>query len=214
MGQHFVRPIILLMPVSCILLAAGASRRLGQPKQLVRLGGETLLERSVRLALLAGCERVFVVLGAQAERIRAEMDGEIAAHSEVTLLVNEQWEQGIASSIRAGAARLRQDGSASGALLMACDQPFLTVEHLRLLLAAFAERGEREIAASLYGDTLGIPAVFPRSRFTDLLALRGDRGARHLLRQEPQLVTVACAAAALDVDTPEDLARLNQQSNP
>ena len=199
------------MPVSCILLAAGASRRLGHPKQLVQLGGETLLERSLRLALEAGCERVFVVLGAHAGQVQSALAAGIASPDAVTLLVNAQWEQGIATSIRAGVEHLAQSSSSTGALLMACDQPFITDEHLRRLLNAFAARAEQVIAASRYGDTLGIPAVFPRTRFSDLLALHGDQGARHLLRGEPQLAAVACDDAAFDLDTPEDMARLMQR---
>lgn len=208
MGWDSARPIILLMPVSCILLAAGASRRLGQPKQLVRVGGETLLERSIRLALEAGCERVLVVLGARAREMADALDGGIASGAGVTLVVNEEWEQGIASSIRAGVLGLEQE---QDALLMACDQATLAAEHLVLLLRAFAEHDGQRIAASRYSETLGIPAVFPRARFGDLLALDGDEGARRLLRRERQVVAVRCDEASLDVDTPEDLARLTER---
>jgi len=193
------------MPFAAIVLAAGASRRLGQPKQLLRVGGEALIERAVRLAALAGAAPVIAVLGAHRERIRAAVSlaGAIA-------VFNSDWEQGIATSIHAGVRALDGcDPPASAVMILACDQPRLTAAHLRALLDAFASQPSPAIAASAYAGVLGIPAVFPRAVLGDLLALRGDKGARSLLSQPPcPVVSVPFAGGEVDIDEPGDLAGL------
>jgi molybdenum cofactor cytidylyltransferase len=193
------------MPVAAILLAAGASRRLGEPKQLVRFGGETLLKRAVRLAEEAGASPVITVLGAHFFEICAA----IPQHDSIRVF-NDQWEQGIASSIHAGLGALAAMKSAmAGVLILPCDQPRLTAAHLKTLLGAFASRSAGAIVASRYAETLGIPAVFPRSVFPRLLKLRGDQGARALLAKPPcELIAEDFAGGAIDIDTPEDLAQL------
>lgn len=194
-----------LMTVAAIVLAAGASRRLGQPKQIVGFAGEALLERSLRLAREAGAAPVFAVLGANFARICAAVSFDAAIP-----VFNERWEQGISSSIQAGLRELdvRAPESAA-ALLLACDQPRLTTEHLRALIDAFNGQNAPSIAASAYADTLGIPAIFPRMTFPALQALAGDKGARNLLRQPPcPVVSVPFAGGEVDIDTPGDLDHL------
>ena len=188
--------------VAAVVLAAGASRRLGQPKQLLMLEGETLLARSVRLAREAGAAPVLVVVGAQAELIGACIPADRA-----TVVVNHEWEQGIASSIHAGVKAI--DGVARGVLILACDQPRLSAEHLRGLIEIFAVQGEASIVASTYAGVRGIPAVFPREAFPDLLALRGDKGARSLLMRPPcPLITLPFEGGEVDIDQPDDLEQL------
>jgi molybdenum cofactor cytidylyltransferase len=188
--------------VAAIVLAAGASRRLGQPKQLLMLDGETLLARSVRLACEAGAARVLVVVGAQAELIGTAVPADSA-----TVVMNEEWEQGIASSIHAGVKAL--NAIAEGVLILACDQPRLSAEHLRGLIETFAAQGEATIVASSYAGLCGIPAVFPREVFADLLALSGDKGARALLMQPPcPLIALPFDGGEVDIDRPDDLAQV------
>jgi molybdenum cofactor cytidylyltransferase len=191
--------------VAGVVLAAGASRRLGQPKQLLMHEGETLLARSVRLACEAGAAPVVVVIGANAELIGAAVS---AGSAEVVM--NQAWELGIASSIHAGLNAL--DASAPGALgflILACDQPRLSVEHLRGLIEAFAAQSETSIVASAYAGVLGIPAVFPREAFPQLLALRGEKGARALLMEPPcPLIALPFPGGEVDIDQPDDLAQL------
>lgn len=193
------------MPVPAIVLAAGASRRLGRPKQLVEFNGETLLARAVRIAQEAGASPLLVVLGACFDEILASRQcGEaIAVH-------NEQWEQGIASSIRAGLRALEAAApSASGVLLMACDQPHLTADHLRALLHVFASKQMSTIAASAYAGVNGVPAIFPRGSFAALGSLAGDQGARALLAATTApLVAIAFAGGEVDIDLPADLGQL------
>jgi len=188
--------------VAAVVLAAGASRRLGQPKQLLMLDGETLLARSVRLAGEAGAAPVIVVIGANADLIGAAVPVDSA-----DVVKNEEWEQGIASSIHAGVNSL--DADARGVLILACDQPRLSAEHLRGLIETFAAQSETSIVASAYSGVLGIPAVFPREAFPQLLALRGDKGARALLVRPPcPLITIPFPGGEVDIDRPDDLAQL------
>jgi len=191
--------------VAAIILAAGASRRLGQPKQLLRYGGETLLEHAIRLASEAGAAPVITVLGAHHETIRASVAFQGAA-----IVVNDKWKQGIASSIHAGIAELDAAAQlASGVMILSCDQPRLTVAHLRALLETFIAQTRPTIVASAYAGVHGIPAVFPRSVFPELLALRGDKGARVLLaRPSCPLLALPFDGGEVDIDQPDDLAEL------
>lgn len=193
------------MPAAAIILAAGASRRLGQPKQLLVYEGETLLERANRLASEAGASPVITVLGAYFIEICAA----IPQRDSVRVL-NDKWEQGIAGSIHAGLHALDAIAPESpGVLLMTCDQPRLTAAHLRALLDLFHTQTEPAIVASAYASTLGIPATFPRGVFSDLLELRGDQGARALLVNPPcSLISVEFPGGEVDIDEPADLAQL------
>lgn len=192
------------MPVPAIILAAGASRRLGQPKQLVRIAGETLLARTIRVVSEAGANPVLVVVGANRGSIVENVD-----LSRVRVVVNPDWEQGIASSIHAGIeSLLRLTPKADAAMILVCDQPKLTADHLKLLIDRFEEAEEPSIASSRYAGIAGIPAIFPASKFARLLALEGDTGARFLLRNpESPMLSVDFAGGEADIDTPEDLAR-------
>jgi molybdenum cofactor cytidylyltransferase len=166
------------------------------------LDGETLLARTVRLAGEAGAAPVLVVIGANAELIGAAVPAGLAA-----VVMNEEWEQGIASSIHAGVRAL--DAAARGILILACDQSRLTAEHLRGLIEAFAAQGWASIVASAYAGVLGIPAVFPRAAFPHLLALSGDKGARSLMMQPPcPLIAIPFYGGEVDIDQPDDLAQL------
>jgi CTP:molybdopterin cytidylyltransferase MocA len=191
--------------LGAIVLAAGASRRLGQPKQLLMHGGETLLERAIRLAAEAGAAPVVVVLGAYQDQIRGAL-----RLNNASLTINDQWEQGIASSIHAGLGAQASVGPATaGTLILSCDQPRLTAIHLRNMLENFAAQMEPSIVASAYAGVLGIPAVFPRMVFPGLLALTGDQGARALLLQPPcPLLSVPFLGGEMDIDQPEDLRQL------
>jgi molybdenum cofactor cytidylyltransferase len=207
------KPHADLLPVPAILLAAGASTRLGQPKQLLRLsafGGETLLDHAVALAQASGSAPIFVVLGAHAEEIQLECE-----LLDCILVRNEAWEEGMASSLRVGiAAVLENSPAASGVVVMVCDQPGLSVEHLRSLLDAHREDSNRA-TASRYGGRTGVPAIFPREMFPALLELQGDQGARTLLQQSGTAVhTIAFPEGELDLDSAEDLQRLKSGGSP
>jgi CTP:molybdopterin cytidylyltransferase MocA len=198
------------MSVPAIILAAGASRRLGQPKQLVPVAGETLLGRTIRVVRESGAEPIFVVLGANRQGIQGAVD-----LGGVELVVNEEWEQGIASSIHAALkALIALLPQADGVMVLVCDQPKLTAEHLRALTEAFDALVEPGMVASAYAGLAGIPAVFPASQFLELLALTGDTGARKLLRNpKGLLITFPFDGGEADIDTPEDLAAIQVSAN-
>jgi molybdenum cofactor cytidylyltransferase len=176
-----------------IVLAGGASTRFGSPKQLVRVGGRPLLHTVVT--------RAAVVLGAGAGE-RAPL----LRHSPGSVVINRHWREGLASSIRAGVARL--PATCAGVLLVLADQAAVTSDDLRRLAGTWRRRPQ-SIAAALYAGTTGVPAIFPRTAFAELASLRGDSGARQVLRRSPdRLVRVPMPSAELDLDTPEDLLRL------
>jgi molybdenum cofactor cytidylyltransferase len=184
--------------VSCagVVLAAGASRRLGRPKQMVEIGGETLLVRAVRAAVEAGLEPVFVVISAGQDVVFG-VDRVVGCR----VLVNEGAEEGMASSIRVGVGAA-EEARAGGVVVMACDQPAVSAAHLRLLVAS-----EDEVVASEYAGRRGVPAYFPAAVFGELMALRGDVGARELLKGAK---SVELVGGELDVDTVEELERARE----
>jgi CTP:molybdopterin cytidylyltransferase MocA len=183
---------------AAVVLAGGASVRLGEPKQMVRLAGETLLERAVRTAREAGCLPVVVVLGADAEPIAARCD-----LSDAMVAINDAWSEGMASSIRLGVRTLSLIAKeADGVVLMTCDQPVVTAEHLRALMKS------GEATASRYAGRNGVPAYLPAASFAQLMELRGDSGARGLLRGA---AAVDLANGELDIDTAEDLAEAERR---
>jgi molybdenum cofactor cytidylyltransferase len=173
--------------IAAVVLAAGASSRLGSPKQLAVLRAETLLERAVRVAREAECWPV-VVLGASADLIleRCSLDG-------VQVVVNEDWASGMGSSIGCG---VRAVGDADGVVVMTCDMPAVSSAHLRALIDC------GEVAASGYAGRRGVPAYFPAAFFPELIKLRGDAGAKELLQQAR---VVELVGGELDVDTAEEL---------
>jgi len=190
--------------VVAIILAAGSSSRLGQPKQLLMVDGEALLQRGIRIAREAGAEPVFVVLGAHRESIEKSIDFGTAA-----IVVNERWEDGIGSSVRAGVEAVRSGVSDdAGVLFLTCDQPRVTVRHLRQMMDRFSDSPEAAVA-SVYAGARGIPAIFPLAAFAELCALQGDKGARGLLLNSPwPVIEVSLEGGEIDIDRPEDLTQL------
>jgi molybdenum cofactor cytidylyltransferase len=190
-----------------IVLAAGASTRLGRPKQLVRVGGQPVLHNVVSQAVALAGGSVTVVLGAHARDLTR-----LLQRSPASVVINRQWEEGIASSIRCGLQAL--PSSATAALFLLGDQVAVSVADLQRLGAAWGGH-DTVIAAAVYGGTVGVPAIFPRCCFGELALLRGDQGARVLLaRHAHRLAHVPMPSAAIDLDTPADLARLVARERP
>ena len=182
---------------AAIVLAAGASRRLGTPKQLLNVDGETLLHRAARIALATAPTQTLVVLGADATAMR-----EAVADLDVRSVVCDDWQRGQSASLQAGVSAL--EGGIEGVLVLLCDQVDLDAAHAVALLQAWRADPARA-AASTYADVIGVPAVLPRSWIADVLRLQGDRGARDLLRRrDAEVVKIAAPALARDVDTPRD----------
>ncbi len=183
------------MSIAAIVLAAGASRRMGQSKQVLELGGEALVHRAARVALQAGCDPTLVVLGCQAEAVGAALSG-----LPCTKVVNGDWEEGMASSIRAGLSAVPHHAVA--VLLLACDQPAVDADFLRLMIQDFHLEPERVLAAA-YAGAVGIPALFPRRCFEALKGLTGDRGARSLL-EDADVLSLPLLGGERDIDTTLD----------
>lgn len=193
--------------IHVLVLAAGASKRLGQPKQLVRLDGRPLLHTVVTHAVSVAGHAVTVVLGAHAQETAM-----LLKHSPASVIINRQWEEGLAASIRCGIAALPP--ACDAVLIMLADQVGLTSDDLKRLMSAWKGQ-DGVIAASLYSGTVGVPAIFPRWCFAELMALRGDRGARALLlRHTDRLTRVPMPNAAHDLDTPEQLETLRRLRQP
>lgn len=186
-----------------LILAAGASKRLGTPKQLLPYRGGTLLSHAV--ARVQGVfDPLIVVIGAYAERMRAALAGGPA----VEIVENQEWEEGMASSIRAGVRHARAMGEWDALLLTLVDQPLVTRAHLVEMKEKFLA-ARPDVIAATYGETIGVPAIFAGSFLGRLAELKGNRGARSIVSARGvDLLRFPLEEAAFDVDTPEDIARL------
>ena len=182
---------------AALLLAAGGSRRLGRPKQLLMRDGQPLVRRMAELALATQPSRLVAVLGAHAQRV-----AEALAGLPLTTVTNADWSTGLASSLCTGTRALMGDTGA--VLVLGIDQPALDGDHLRALLAAFD--GRRDVASGYAGVT-GTPAVLRAGTLARIDELDGDRGFGGFWRQPGALVQViANEPLAFDLDTADDLA--------
>ena len=190
-----------------VVLAAGASRRFGSPKQLVRIDGRPLLHTAVARAVTVAGHGVTVVLGSGAATLSP-----LLKHSPASVLVNRDWAEGIGSSLRTAVRNL--PGSCDGVLVVLADQVAVTAEDLKRLAAAWRVRPD-SIVASSYAGTVGVPAIFPRWSFPALTALRGDEGARVLIRRyADRVVRLPLPNAEIDIDVPEDLLAVEAARRP
>lgn len=192
--------------VYAIILAAGESRRMGTPKQLLEWRNHRLLEHAILNAQAIFGQRIIIVLGANADVIKATID-----FNSVTLVLNENWQEGIASSIRAGIQALPK--SATSALLLLGDQPLIKTPQLQQLLN-YALSEPTKIVASEYNGVIGVPALFPASFFANLLTLSGDKGAKFLLQKfEQNLLKISLPQAEFDIDCADDFERLKKRNS-
>jgi len=192
-----------------VILAAGASERLGEPKQLLMYKGSSLLKHAVAEGVKSNAEQVIIVLGANADTMMNEFD-EDDAH----IARNPGWKEGMASSIRAGINTLLEIfPSADAAILMPCDQPYVSASLLNELISRQEETGKR-IIASDYGEALGPPSLFHKDLFSELLMLQGDAGARRIIQKhEDDIATVWFRQGSVDIDTKDDYEALNSLSS-
>ena len=195
--------------IGAIILAAGGSTRMGSPKQLLKFEGTTLLRRAVSSAMDAGCDPVIVVTGSASEEVRGELDG-----LDVHEIFNAEWQTGMASSIKVGIGEIkRADPEVGAVVIMVCDQPHVTAELMRLLIAAHRAR-TKSIVASKYGEDFGVPALFDKKHLDELNELEGDRGAKAIIKKHAEDAEfVDFPEGVIDVDTPDDLRRLTS-TNP
>ena len=187
-----------------VILAAGSSSRLGYPKQLLRVRGQSLLQRSTALAQRMTGARVVVVIGARAQRLRSHLRRNAG---NVRIVLNNRWHHGMGTSLATGIGALPK--RARGALILLCDQPDISAAKLARLIRRWRRQPSTIVAAG-YGDTLGVPAVFPRSAFAMLRTLSEDTGARALLNDSAspfRKFAIALPEARNDIDTPADTQR-------
>ena len=198
-------------PCDIVLLAAGSSSRLGGPKQLLMYKEHTLLQHSIQIALASLANRVIVVLGANAGIIATGITKE---DDRLTCITNDQWQEGLASSIRCGLQYLlSQKPAPQNVLFMVCDQPYINTILLNKLITLQRQTGH-SIVASKYAKTAGIPAIFSRDLFPELLQLTGDKGARKLIEQQKEAVaTVAFPLGTIDIDTMADYESLQKKAS-
>jgi molybdenum cofactor cytidylyltransferase len=190
--------------IGLLLLAAGASTRMGTPKQLMHYEGQSFLRRAAESANASVCNPVVVVLGANAEEVRGELE-----RLPVLIVENRRWEEGMSSSIRAGLETLVAEcEGVGGVVIMLCDQPFVTVEVINELAETHRKTGKL-IVASGYGEACGVPVLFSNELFAELAALEGRQGAKQIIANHPlDVATVCFPEGAVDVDTPQDYERL------
>lgn len=187
-----------------ILLAAGGSSRMGQPKQLLVYKGKTLLRRAVEILIHSACGPVAVVLGAETDQSKNEIK-DLPVHT----VFNENWQAGMSSSIKAGLEYLLQsEPEISAVVITLCDQPNVASSHIDKLVAKFRET-KKSIVAAEYNNVIGVPALFSRDLFDELLKITGDKGAREIIaKYADTLTTIPLPEAALDIDTTADLAKI------
>jgi molybdenum cofactor cytidylyltransferase len=192
------------MKISILILAAGSSSRLGQPKQLVEFEGQTLIERITKTALSVS-ENVLVVLGANIDLIKPKLK---AFSDLVNIIENTDWNDGMGTSISLGVENLAPESDAI--LILLADQPLISQVLLQNMLQTFAEK-KYPIVACNYGEQLGVPILFDKSFFLELKNLKGEQGAKLFLKNYPEKITsVDFKEGLFDIDTPEDLLKLTQ----
>lgn len=187
-----------------ILLAAGASRRLGRPKQLLPFQNKPLLQHIMQQTRDLAWDAQILVLGAGAERMLPALE-----IGDFEPALNPDWETGMASSVRTGVERaLAQCPDLENLLFLVCDQPFVSADLIREMRQQHAQSGKK-ITACRYGEIVGVPAIFSHALFPELLRLHGDRGAGLLIkRYADDRAEVSFELGATDIDTPADYDRL------
>lgn len=187
-----------------IILAAGSSSRLGRPKQLLDYKGKPLLQHTIDISAQLACEAGVLVLGANGKQIEEKVDPK-----GLDLITNENWEEGIASSIRGGLSHLlEKKPDLKNVLFLLSDQPYLSVEIIDKLLAA--HKKNETITACKYQDQVGVPVIFNHTFFIDLTQLKGDEGAKKIVMKNIDVIsTIPFEGGEVDVDTEEDYVRLS-----
>jgi molybdenum cofactor cytidylyltransferase len=183
--------------ISIIILAAGASRRMGSPKQMLEINQKSLLEIAVEAATDSLSNDVVVVLGSNADEHKKAID-----RPNLKIVNNENWQSGIGSSIKAGMQNISNEADA--VIIMVCDQPLISSTYINKLTQKFRRTGKS--VASGYAETFGVPALFIKSQFDDLRNLEPTSGAKKIIQAvgEDQITIVDFPEGTIDLDTQED----------
>ena len=208
-----------------LIIAAGQSKRLGSPKQLLAFEGKTLINRLIDILTAATDFPITVVLGSDAEKINAQI-----SDPNLQIVMNDKWEEGMASSIKVGLKNLlnnqldelvelneqeiekKETKELDGVMILVCDQPFITAENIQSLIQ-LQQNTELPIAACYYAGVIGTPAIFHKSIFSELLDLQGDIGAKKIIKnRETEVAKLHFEKGVLDIDTMEDYKQLLKEA--
>lgn len=197
------------MKTGLILLAAGSSSRLGRPKQLIEFQGKKLIQKAIDEAQKSKADTLVVVLGWNPELVKSGFDSEKILH-----VINENWQEGMATSMQAGLRFLLEKEQPDQVILMLVDQPFVDASILNQLISLKGKSGKGIVACS-YSDTLGVPAIFDQIYFKEMLELKVSEGAKKvILRNKADVFELDFPQGAVDLDTEEDLDRLKDMKVP
>ncbi|MGL5939391.1 MAG: nucleotidyltransferase family protein [Waterburya sp.] len=190
--------------VGLILLAAGESKRMGTPKQLLFYRGASLIRHAITEAIASNCHRIIVVIGAYSDRIKSEIE-----NLPIYICHNPHWQQGMSASISLGIKTLTTiETQLDGVIIALGDQPLITAYVYNRLIENYLKSRQKAIASN-YANTLGVPALFDRTLFPDLLSLSNQGGAKQLLNQySDRAFDLNIPQAAIDIDTPDDYQKL------
>ncbi|WP_298900481.1 nucleotidyltransferase family protein [uncultured Psychroserpens sp.] len=185
------------MTIAILLLAAGNSRRMGTAKQLLPVGSTTLLGHSIDCAIQSNANKIYCILGAHANDIKASIPMQ-----QIEVIINDNFMDGLSSSIRAGIHHINHLNF-DAVLIILADQPLIDSKYLNILIQGYI-KNPTKILASDYGNAIGVPAIFPKKFFKQLIELKGDNGAKKVLNHNSnEIIKVKCNAL-LDIDTKED----------
>ena len=190
--------------LSILILAAGNSSRLGSPKQLIEFEGQTLIERITETALSIS-EEVLIVLGGNSELILPKLE---RFNNVISTIYNSDWKEGMGTSIRIGVEKLAENSDLI--IILLADQPFISKVLLQNMLKSYAKT-QNPIVSCTYSNTLGVPILFDKSVFFELLKLNGDKGAKSFLHlYKNRISTIDFPEAIVDIDTLEDVENLKK----
>ncbi|BBM82181.1 nucleotidyltransferase family protein [Candidatus Uabimicrobium amorphum] len=192
--------------IAIVILAAGKSSRLGQKKQLLSWQNTTLLEKSILAAQGSDYSPIVVVIPPEEDILQ------VVHNHDITIAINHHRDQGVSSSIRLGTQKILDDSDVEAVIFMVCDQPFISADVLRRLGDKYREG--HEIVTCQYGETWGIPSLFSRKYFDDILQLQGDRGAKKLLyRYQDKCVSIPFLQGNIDIDTMDEYKKITELDN-
>lgn len=192
--------------IAILILAAGNSSRLGQPKQLIEFNEKPLICHIIEQALFVKMHSVFVVLGGNKSAILPKI-----GHLPVTMIDNKNWKDGMGSSIAVGVKKIQEKNpKTTGIVTLLCDQPFVSADLIYQIITQ-QQKTNAKIVASKYAGHLGVPAYFSQPIFSELLSLKGQAGAKKVIQQHLSVTKfVSFPEGIFDIDVPEDLVRIEE----
>lgn len=194
--------------ISGIILSAGNSSRMKQPKQLLKYKGQLLLEHILDEAAKSRLDKVITVLGGNAQQIQAEID-----FSKFEVIIHPRWEDGMTSSLQNGLKHLIENNDIEAIIILLSDQPFVDEIMINKLIDRY-KKSDKTIIASRYGGTLGVPVLFDKKHFKRLLELKESDGAKKVIFENPDDVEeIDFPLGEIDIDTLDDYEKLKKSEN-